>query len=85
MTLSRDNLELFEEQLNRYAGSILTPEDLIPVAEADMVCRLDEVSLQVVEELELLQPFGMGILLHDSYYRDCNCVKLVKWDVRKIM
>ncbi|MBJ8191869.1 single-stranded-DNA-specific exonuclease RecJ, partial [Bacillus cereus] len=35
MTLSRDNLELFEEQLNRYAGSILTPEDLIPVAEAD--------------------------------------------------
>ncbi|MDN4088808.1 single-stranded-DNA-specific exonuclease RecJ [Paenibacillus polymyxa] len=60
MTLSRDNLELFEERLNCYAGSILTPEDFIPIAEADMVCRLDEVSLQVVEELELLQPFGMG-------------------------
>lgn len=60
MTLARDNLELFEERLNRYANSILTPEDLIPVAEADMVCRLDEVSLRAVEELELLQPFGMG-------------------------
>ncbi|MDP4095200.1 single-stranded-DNA-specific exonuclease RecJ [Paenibacillus sp. P96] len=60
MSLHRDELELFEQSLHRFATARLLPEHFVPVAEADAECRLGELNVSVAEQLELMQPFGMA-------------------------
>ncbi|WIV18444.1 single-stranded-DNA-specific exonuclease RecJ [Paenibacillus polygoni] len=60
MTLHRDRLELLECKLNEYAGEVMKPEHFIPVTETDGECRISEVPLNVIEEMEQMQPFGMN-------------------------
>jgi single-stranded-DNA-specific exonuclease len=60
MSLHVDQLAQFEHVLNQYAKSILLPEDLIPVAVADGEWKLADLPIAVIEEMELLQPFGMA-------------------------
>ena len=60
MSLHVDQLEQFEYALNEYAKAILIPEDLIPVTVADGEWKLADLPISVIEELELLQPFGMA-------------------------
>lgn len=60
MSLHRERLELFERRLNEFAAGKLTPDHFIPVMEADLECTLQEVSIQTIEQLESLAPFGMG-------------------------
>lgn len=60
MTLSRDNLEKFEAALCLFAEGVLNEEHFIPVTEADLECCIADVPLSVIDELELLGPFGMA-------------------------
>jgi single-stranded-DNA-specific exonuclease len=46
--------------LNAWAQSRLTPEDLLPVMRYDAEITLDDVTPQLFEFVEQLQPFGMG-------------------------
>ncbi|WP_322924172.1 single-stranded-DNA-specific exonuclease RecJ [Paenibacillus campi] len=60
MSLHRDQLEAFRSRLNERAAQLLTAAELVPQTEADCECTLDQLTLEAVEELERLAPFGMN-------------------------
>lgn len=60
MTLSSANLIQFSQRLNSLASDQLTAEDLVPLLKADAVARLADVTLDSLDELMLLAPYGMG-------------------------
>lgn len=53
-------LEGFEEKLNRIAGEIIRPEDLIPTIVVDGVLHPEEVGFDLAREIAALEPFGHG-------------------------
>ncbi|HEY4391080.1 MAG TPA: single-stranded-DNA-specific exonuclease RecJ [Paenibacillus sp.] len=59
MSLHRDRLEEFEQKLNEFAQNVLRPEHFIPSLQADLECRLREITLPVIEQLSRMAPFGM--------------------------
>ncbi|WP_336765260.1 single-stranded-DNA-specific exonuclease RecJ [Paenibacillus sp. USHLN196] len=60
MTLHRDQLEELEAGLNEFAATVLTEEDFVPQRLADDECRISDVPLKVIQEIDRLQPFGMS-------------------------
>lgn len=60
MTLPVDNLDALRQRLNRLAGEWLGPDDFIPLTKVDVAMELDEISMEAVEQLEQLAPYGMG-------------------------
>ncbi|SDE60325.1 single-stranded-DNA-specific exonuclease [Paenibacillus sp. UNCCL117] len=60
MTVERGSLPELAKQLNELARQWLGPEDLIPKIEADLICAAEELTLENIQQLEQLGPFGMG-------------------------
>ncbi|CAG7655207.1 single-stranded-DNA-specific exonuclease RecJ [Paenibacillus allorhizosphaerae] len=60
MTLPREHLPELERRLARLTEEWLTPDDWVPLMQADMVCSFEEAAIENIEQLELLGPFGMG-------------------------
>lgn len=60
MTLKVEDVVLLRNRLNELAGKILTDEDFIPVTKVDLKCSLAEISLETIEEMTRLAPFGAG-------------------------
>lgn len=60
MTLPTDNVGALEVRLHRLAAERLGPEDWIPKKKADLVCRLEETTLDAAEALARMEPFGQG-------------------------
>ncbi|MDO8682614.1 MAG: single-stranded-DNA-specific exonuclease RecJ [Armatimonadota bacterium] len=60
LSVKLENLEAFEEKLNKIAGDLITPEDMIPSIDIDGELELADVSLSLAEDLKRLEPFGMG-------------------------
>ena len=58
LSLPKENLEKFRALLNENAT--LTEEDLIPKISIDMQLPLTYIDEQLIEQLELLEPFGKG-------------------------
>ncbi|WP_211747565.1 single-stranded-DNA-specific exonuclease RecJ [Paenibacillus sp. Marseille-Q4541] len=74
MTLHRDELESLESKLNEYAKEVMKPEHFIPVSQTDGECRISEVPLAVIEEMEQMQPFGMDNPTPKFIIRDARLV-----------
>ncbi|OOE13745.1 single-stranded-DNA-specific exonuclease RecJ [Fictibacillus arsenicus] len=60
MTLAFDDVGILRERLVKQAKEILKPEDFLPVTMIDLTASLDEISLDTVEMLSTLAPFGIG-------------------------
>lgn len=60
MTVRADQLPDLQERLNQIAYSALSETDRTPVTYADMECRLQDIHMQAIEELESLAPYGEG-------------------------
>lgn len=60
MTVKTENVDKLRANLNRQAAQQLTAEDFVPVTEVDLVCNVDDVSLELIEEIQKLAPFGTG-------------------------
>ncbi len=60
LTVRRDRLDDLEAALERHAAAVLTPELLTGVETVDAVVCGSELGLDVIEELELLEPTGLG-------------------------
>jgi len=60
LTIARGQLEAFAAELEAHAASVLTPELLTPVERADAVVSGSELDLALAEELERLEPTGIG-------------------------
>lgn len=61
-SLDVSRLEEATERLQAYAGTILTPEDLLPTLYADVEIEREELSGKAIMDLERLQPFGTANL-----------------------
>ncbi|MCF6408629.1 single-stranded-DNA-specific exonuclease RecJ [Pseudalkalibacillus salsuginis] len=59
MTLQLEYLDQLRERLNRQAKEKLTEEDFSPTTSIDLQCSVDDISLDVIEELKALEPFGV--------------------------
>ena len=60
LTMGIDDIDLLRSRLNKQAKETLTAEDFIPIQKIDIVTDLKEISLEVIEELDRLSPFGVG-------------------------
>lgn len=60
MSLHRDQLAAFEQGLHEFAGQVLREEHFVPVCEADAECTISDVTIEVIEQLDQLGPFGMA-------------------------
>lgn len=58
LSLEKEKIDAFRKALNQNSG--LTKKDFIEKISADMILPFSELSSSMVEELELLQPFGNG-------------------------
>ncbi|MTH52545.1 single-stranded-DNA-specific exonuclease RecJ [Bacillus mangrovi] len=59
MTLAAKDVDELRARLNKQAGEQLTEEDFVPLTKVDLSCRLEDVTLSSIEEMNLLAPFGM--------------------------
>ncbi len=60
MTLGAENIDLLQNRLNEQASMILTEEALVPVKEIDLLATVDDVTLDVLNQIEALAPFGVA-------------------------
>jgi single-stranded-DNA-specific exonuclease len=60
LSISPDEVEAFAEAFAAHAAGVLAPEDLRPVTPVDAVVQGRELTLALCEELERLEPFGLG-------------------------
>ncbi len=60
MTLTIENVDKLRDALNQIASEKLTAEDFIPITPIDMKVDMGTVSMETIEEVEKLAPFGMG-------------------------
>jgi single-stranded-DNA-specific exonuclease len=59
-SLKEENVEEFRRRLNENAEGILTEEDFIPRLWIDAAMPFEYVTEPLIQELELLEPFGQG-------------------------
>ncbi|MWV45499.1 single-stranded-DNA-specific exonuclease RecJ [Paenibacillus sp. HJL G12] len=78
MSLNREQLPAFEEALNRFAAQVMSEEDYIPVTSTDGEWILSDVPLAVIDEMEMLAPFGMSNPVPKLVFRDTQLVELRK-------
>lgn len=60
MTLRIEDVPDLRLRLNELAKQKLSEEDLIPLTEIDAICNIEDISIELVEEIERLAPFGVG-------------------------
>ncbi len=60
MKIKSENIELLQEKMDEHAGENLSEEDLIPKIKIDANVSAETLSIDLVEELKQLEPFGMG-------------------------
>jgi single-stranded-DNA-specific exonuclease len=60
LKLKAENIEDFKENFENEIGSITTPLDFLPKVFIDYELAFDDISNILIEEIELLTPFGTG-------------------------
>lgn len=59
-SIEEKNIEAFRQRLNEYAAAHMTAADYIPAVSVDLALKPEEVTLNLVNELSSLEPYGMG-------------------------
>lgn len=60
LSINKESLEDFRDQMNHLANEELTDEDLLPSIDVAAEISPDEITPQLLEELERMAPFGSG-------------------------
>ena len=60
LSVERSQLKNFRDKINEYARENLKDEDMIPTLEADCEISFKDISLTFAEELQILEPYGVG-------------------------
>ena len=60
LSVTRKNLPVFRKLINEYAENNLCDDDMIPTLEADCKVSLSDVNLTLAEDLQILEPYGVG-------------------------
>jgi single-stranded-DNA-specific exonuclease len=59
MTLEVENIDSLRNRLVEKANNILSEEDFTPITKVDVSCKLEDITVKSIEEMQLLAPFGM--------------------------
>jgi len=83
LSVRRSELPAFKRAVNAYARQVLTEEDLIPTLEADAVLQPEDVTMELAESLQLLEPFGVAnpvpvFVMRDVEVRECRSLSAGK-------
>jgi len=57
-SLPADKIEEFSREINNYAGKVLDDKKMVPRLNLDGLISLNQVSEELVNEIELMQPYG---------------------------
>ncbi len=60
VTIRADKIDELRARLDAHARGVLRPEDLIPVIDFDCELSFKQASLETLEEINRLEPFGAG-------------------------
>jgi single-stranded-DNA-specific exonuclease len=60
LSIEREKIPSFLENINNYANEILSDDDLVPRIYIDCEIDTDDLTFDTVNQLEILEPFGMG-------------------------
>ncbi len=60
LSVTRGELDVFRQKINEYAKNNLCDEDMIPTFDADCLIKFDDVNLQLAQQLQHLEPYGVG-------------------------
>ena len=60
LTIKIDEIEAFAESFDDYVAKTLKPEDYIPTVDVSAIMSPDEITEDFINELKLLEPYGMG-------------------------
>jgi single-stranded-DNA-specific exonuclease len=60
LALPADRIDDLRRRLNEHASAVLRDDDLVPIIETDYQMTLKHATLETVEEIAMLEPFGPG-------------------------
>ncbi|MCA0986179.1 single-stranded-DNA-specific exonuclease RecJ [Guptibacillus algicola] len=60
MTIDLEYLDELRSRLNAQANEKLTEADLTPLTKVDLHCSIEDISLDTIEQMNLLAPFGVS-------------------------
>jgi len=60
LSIDRGRIDDFRDEFDQVAGEMLGEDDLVPKLKIDAELSISEVGLSLIDELESLEPFGMG-------------------------
>ena len=60
LSVTRGNLSAFRKMINEYANENLDENAMIPTIEADCEVSLNAVNIGLAEDLQILEPYGVG-------------------------
>ncbi len=60
MVVRADRVGELRRRLNEYASSMISDEDLVPILETDYRLPLKQATLETIQEISQLEPFGPG-------------------------
>ncbi len=59
-SIEAGHIEAFRQRLNEYAAKTMTANDYIPVVTIDTALTGTDITLDLIQELSCLEPYGMG-------------------------
>lgn len=60
LVIRREHIPELRRRLNEHAASLLSDEDLVPVLRVDAELAAEQLTLDLAEQLDSLEPFGAG-------------------------
>jgi len=60
MTLEEKDISELRKRLIQLAKQQLKEEDFIPIKKVDVSCKLEDITVEAIEQLQLLSPFGIS-------------------------
>ncbi|OEF98975.1 single-stranded-DNA-specific exonuclease RecJ [Vulcanibacillus modesticaldus] len=60
LSINEINIPDLRSRLNKLADEWLSDEDFTPIEKVDAVCSLQDISLELIKQIEQMEPFGMG-------------------------
>ena len=60
LSVTRGELPKFVEKINEFARNALTDDDLVSVIETDCEIKFSDISLELAESLQMLEPYGVS-------------------------
>ena len=60
LSVTREQLPVFIEKINKFARANLSEKDMVPVIEADCDMEFSDANLALADSLQLLEPYGVG-------------------------